>query len=114
MPRATIERKAACILLSLGAWLFGLSAVAADPMCKCRYAGSMYAEGQCICMNTPNGQQRACCGKVLNNTSWSFTGGCPVSESAPMDDSVLSTAADGGDARAGQTRPMPQQAHRVE
>lgn len=114
MPRAMIERKAAYILLALAAWLLGLSAAAADPLCQCRYAGSMYAEGQCVCMNTPNGKQQACCGRVLNNTSWSFIGGCPIAESTPMDDGATPKEADDGIAGAGQTLPMPQQAHRVE
>ncbi len=114
MPRAIIERKAACVLLALAAWLLGLSTAAANPLCQCRYAGSMYAEGQCVCMNTPNGQQQACCGKVLNNTSWSFIGVCPVAENTPMDDGTMSTAADDRPSSAGQTLPMPQQARRLE
>jgi len=49
--------------------------------CWCRYSGKAYIEGSCICMRTPGGLRRACCGRVLNNSSWSFTSsGCVMSD----------------------------------
>ena len=55
------------------------SAPAAEPSCTCRFAGQSYEQGACVCINTSNGPRIACCGKVLNNTSWKFTGdSCPV------------------------------------
>lgn len=59
----------------------------AEPQCICRYAGQSYAEGTCVCMDRPSGaQELACCGMVLNNTSWRFTGeGCPVADAKPAD-----------------------------
>lgn len=66
------------------AWIVGLALLAAadaraePPICTCRYAGQSYRLGTCVCIVTPNGARRACCGKVLNNTSWSFKGDtCP-------------------------------------
>lgn len=55
---------------------------AADPKpppCLCRYAGERFDQGRCVCIMTPAGPRRACCGKVLNNASWIFkNGACPV------------------------------------
>jgi len=49
--------------------------------CWCRYSGKAHLEGSCICMRTPGGLRRACCGRVLNNSSWSFTAsGCVMSD----------------------------------
>ena len=71
--------------------LVGLSiavpgAVRGEPQCTCRYAGQSYALEACVCLATPGGARMACCGQVLNNSSWTFTGdGCPVA-AAPADD----------------------------
>lgn len=71
------------------AWILGVAlgllaaadARAEPPICTCRYGGLSYQLGTCVCIVTPNGQQRACCNKVLNNTSWSFKGNiCPIAE----------------------------------
>ena len=43
--------------------------------CTCRYAGQSYALKTCVCLVMPAGARMACCGLVLNNTSWTFTGG---------------------------------------
>jgi len=58
---------------------------AAERQCACRYAGQSYPVGTCICMKRPGGgRQRTCCGMVLNNTSWDFTGkDCPSAEVEP-------------------------------
>lgn len=58
---------------------------AAERQCTCRYAGQSYVLGACVCIDRPGaGQQYACCGMVLNNTSWQFSdGGCPVAMSVP-------------------------------
>lgn len=59
----------------------------ADIQCTCRYAGQSYALGTCLCISRPGtGPQYACCGMVLNNTSWTFReGGCPVAMSVPVE-----------------------------
>ena len=78
--------------------LVGLSlalpgAVRGEPQCTCRYASQPYAQEACVCMVTPSGARMACCGQVLNNASWNFTGdACPVA-AAPSDDRPQSTAA---------------------
>ncbi len=53
---------------------------AAQAPCTCRSVGQSYAEGTCACLDRPgSGSEIACCGKVLNNTSWTFTGeSCPI------------------------------------
>lgn len=58
---------------------------AAETQCTCRAASQSYAEGTCACLDRPgSGSEIACCGKVLNNTSWKFTGkGCPVAGTEP-------------------------------
>jgi hypothetical protein len=50
------------------------SAAPAAPDCRCRYQGTFYELGQCVCIRVGGTTRRACCGKVLNNTSWSFGG----------------------------------------
>ena len=81
------ERPMSGLLASFGFAIVCLSSVgsAADTQSICRSAGQLYAEGVCICMDRPGGaQQRACCGMVLNNPSWQFTGeGCPVPKAEP-------------------------------
>ena len=51
--------------------------------CTCRYGGQSYAQDACVCLMTPNGARLACCGKVLNNASWNFTGDMCPTASAP-------------------------------
>ena len=47
--------------------------------CKCRYAGEFFLQDSCVCMKTPIGPRMACCNKVLNNSSWTFTtNACPT------------------------------------
>jgi len=87
MQTSSIWRIAALALLA-AATGFPMAAVeAADPgapPCRCRYAGERYDQGRCVCMMTPAGPRRACCGKVLNNASWIFgKGTCPVARNAP-------------------------------
>lgn len=54
-----------------------------EPNCTCRYSGQSYSLASCVCIETANGGRMACCGKVLNNSSWNFTGAvCPIA-SAP-------------------------------
>ncbi len=56
-------------------------AVLGEPNCTCRYAGQSYALETCVCIMTPGAARMACCGRVLNNTSWTFTGAsCPIAE----------------------------------
>lgn len=66
------------ILASAVLWLaiggLGNAALAAST-CVCRYAGKDYAEGQCVRMSNSAGERCGCCGRVLNNTSWTFSAG---------------------------------------
>jgi len=64
---------------------FSSVGLAAEPRCTCRYAGQSYPVGTCVCMKRPGGvRQQTCCGMVLNNTSWEFTGkDCPIAEAEP-------------------------------
>jgi len=59
----------------------------AEIQCTCRYAGQSYALGTCLCIDRPGaGPQYACCGMVLNNTSWEFSDkGCPTAMSEPAE-----------------------------
>ncbi len=75
----SICRVVTSAFLGIALWLPGPAAAEGDLPCPCRYAGETYGQGQCVCMKTPNGQRVACCGRVLNNSSWSFlSDGCPV------------------------------------
>lgn len=57
--------------------LFGPQFAAAD--CACRHRDGKTPEGDTACIRTPQGPQLAVCEKVLNNTSWRFTGRpCPA------------------------------------
>lgn len=68
---------------AIAIWLtLGVSSVAqSEPNCTCRYKGQSYALDTCVCLSTSEGPRMACCGLVLNNTSWNFTKKlCPVVE----------------------------------
>ncbi|MHA1569008.1 MAG: hypothetical protein ACTSXZ_06025 [Alphaproteobacteria bacterium] len=59
---------------------------AAQIRCLCRYAGTTYEQAECACLPTPAGPRLACCGKVLNNSSWMFIGdACTLSQIRPAD-----------------------------
>ena len=74
--------KTALIIFGL-AFLAAAESFAETPDCTCRYAGQSYQQGICVCIVTSNGMRRACCNKVLNNSSWNFKGDiCPIA-SAP-------------------------------
>jgi len=66
-------RNVSCAAALILAGMTAAPAVAA-PDCKCRYQGTFYELGQCVCMRIGGSARRACCGKVLNNTSWAFGG----------------------------------------
>lgn len=74
MKIGTIRNMLACAALWLAIGGLGSEALAA-PNCVCRYAGKNYALGQCVGMNNAAGIRCGCCGRVLNNTSWTFTAG---------------------------------------
>lgn len=48
--------------------------------CTCRAAGgASHPVGAIVCLDTPNGPRLAECGRVLNNTSWTFLSApCPT------------------------------------
>ncbi len=57
---------------------------AAQIPCLCLFAGTTYEQAECACLPTPNGPRLACCGKVLNNSSWMFMGAsCSLSQNRP-------------------------------
>ncbi len=70
--------------LLAAAVILGLSAAAprdvrGESNCTCRYAGQSYALETCVCIVTSSGARLACCDKVLNNTSWTFSSeNCPL------------------------------------
>ena len=66
---------AAALVATLGAAALAYG----EPNCTCRYKGQSYALDTCVCLSTSDGPRMACCGLVLNNTSWKFTKNrCPV------------------------------------
>ena len=76
----------------IGSILLLTTSVFAGENCTCRYKDSDIAEGQTICMRTSNGSQMATCSRVLNNTSWKFSGKpCPTAQLEPT---VLESHAD--------------------
>lgn len=79
----------------------------ASPAGCCRYNGVSYQEGTCLCMKTPKGDRWACCRRVLNNGSWTFTDrGCHVAGVLPM------TGAPGADQPESVAAPIPEAAPR--
>jgi hypothetical protein len=77
----------AVLAFSVGSALDGAAWSASE--CTCRYAGASYDLDSCVCIATPGGAERACCGLVLNNTSWRFTGdSCPAASVAPRQSST--------------------------
>jgi len=71
------------------------SSAGAGDNCTCRAPGFEVFEGETACLNTANGPQLARCGRVLNNTSWTFLNTpCPSAklQSAPADVSSLADA----------------------
>lgn len=76
--------KAVFAIAAFAASLGIASAAFAGPNCTCRYKGQAYALESCVCLTTSEGPRLACCGMVLNNTSWKFTEKhCPVVETEP-------------------------------
>ena len=93
--------------------MFGLALLAAadaraeTPNCTCRYAGQSYLQGTCVCIVTSNGARRACCNKVLNNSSWNFKGEtCPIA-SAPGQPLVAETPPPGAGTQAPELSGRP-------
>ena len=78
----------------------GSVASAAEPQCICRTPDRSYLEGTCACLQRPGGKRElACCGRVLNNHSWRFTGEvCPIAMTEPPAPTNMSmVSADGFD-----------------
>jgi hypothetical protein len=67
----------------------GLSAALTAPAqsaeaCFCRHRDGQTPLGQTACIRSPDGLQMALCERVLNNTSWKFTGApCPAALMTP-------------------------------
>lgn len=81
--------------------LTGAGSAIAASACTCRYAGQSYDLGTCVCMQMPDGARTACCGQVLNNTSWTFIHeGCDVAARPSVSSSTGRFAATGGMASA--------------
>ena len=86
-------------ILGVAVWLLAAAGAQAEFNCTCRYAGQSYQQGTCVCIVTPNGARRACCNKVLNNTSWNFKADtCPIAE-APGRPQVAETPPPGAGPR---------------
>jgi hypothetical protein len=86
----------------------------AETQCTCRSASQSYAVGTCACLDRPGGgSELACCGTVLNNTSWQFTGkSCPIARNEPAA-SMWMRAVYGDDLDlAPKTALTPRPAHR--
>ncbi len=68
-----------CLMVLISALLTVTTAVA-GPSCTCRYAGQSFQVNSCVCITTAAARpQVACCGMVVNNTSWTFTKkACPM------------------------------------
>lgn len=85
------------------------SAALAGPNCTCRYAGADFGLGSCTCITISGKSKLACCGMVMNNTSWQFgEGSCPVSQAPDQDTDtagVTDTGRKSGD--AGQRAELP-------
>ena len=79
MTPKRITTAAGALGVAIMLWFTPIPNAMAEPDCTCRYSGQEIALNQCVCMVTPNGMRRACCGLVLNNTSWTFfNDGCVV------------------------------------
>ncbi|MEQ8709068.1 MAG: hypothetical protein RIC36_08765 [Rhodospirillales bacterium] len=91
-----------------GVAVFAVSTSAfAAPDCTCRYQGADFNVGSCTCITISGEAKRACCGRVLNNTSWDFNAGqCPVSAVPPSSSPATRTADAGVDIQ--QQAALPQ------
>ena len=76
--------KACFAAMAFAILMAGSGSVLAGENCTCRFKGQSFALDSCVCLSTSEGPRMACCGYVLNNTSWNFTKKlCPVAESSP-------------------------------
>lgn len=91
MSKRTLSRLLACAGYAIVC--LGPAGSVAETQCTCRYAGQSYALGACVCIDLPvGGRQFACCGMVLNNTSWKFSDeGCPMAATEPAGPAQTST-----------------------
>jgi hypothetical protein len=106
MRIGSIRRPALCAVLVLAAWILGPAVASAEPRCLCRYAGQYYAEGECVCMTLSSGARFACCGRVLNNSSWTFVAdGCQVATGAVAPRPQLASAPDDAPGRGLSAEP---------
>lgn len=107
---ATAFGFAAWALLPAASFAEEPSGESAQIPCLCLYAGMSYEQAECACLPTPNGPRLACCGKVLNNSSWMFMGdACSLSQSRPEGSGGVSRAVRG----AGTAEAAPQVARRA-
>ena len=94
MKTIYIARSVGAVAVAFMLWALPLSQAAADPDCTCRYSGQEFGLNQCVCMVTSNGMRRACCGLVLNNTSWTFfKDGCVLASTKNKDEMRSPTTA---------------------
>ncbi len=106
------------MLLLVGCLSIWAGPVLAGPECTCRFAGESFALKSCACITTPVGPRIACCGMVLNNTSWTFTEkACPMAGlsdqySAPME--LAQSVVEGDRQIWGTTSPFHSLQFRVE
>jgi hypothetical protein len=77
-----MERSIALFLATAGLIVTAQLPARAD--CVCRHPQGKTQQGETACIRTPTGPQIAVCEKVLNNSSWRFTGKpCPSAAVAP-------------------------------
>lgn len=102
MREGSIRRRAMYLGFGVAVWLVGSAAASAQIRCLCRYEAQNYDQGECVCMTTAMGDRLACCGRVLNNSSWNFVAdGCVVAQNATLGAQSVSTL------HAGPQRGLP-------
>lgn len=98
----------AAVLAALGAAFVLLAPRGAAAECTCRYGGQSYALASCVCIATPEGPRMACCDKVLNNSSWTFSREiCPIAGRGDAPVTTAELAALHPPAKVATARPRP-------
>ncbi len=100
-----MSRLASTLLFALA--LTPASGASAEPLCSCKANGQTYQLGEIACFSLPNGQKRARCDKVLNNTSWTFLDGDCPSASADRDTRLALLCERPGTEKTAKARHLP-------
>ncbi len=73
-----------------------------DGMCRCRYQGKYFEQGETVCIRVDGRSRLARCDMALNNSSWTFLpakDGCPTVRMSPLPPRPAEKAANGAPAR---------------